>query len=78
MAQCFILLNNGALSKNKRLIAQEQQRLAKSKKKSTTTYANILLGNTKQNKFEDAVNEEIDPPQCLSLRMVGHSFPPGS
>jgi hypothetical protein len=28
--------------------------------------------------MEDAVSEDIDPPLCYNLRMVGHSFPPGS
>lgn len=32
----------------------------------------------KKTKYEEAVNEDIDPPACLNLRMVGHSFPPGS
>jgi hypothetical protein len=32
----------------------------------------------KKNKFEEALNEELDPPTCLNVRLVGHSFPPGS
>lgn len=32
----------------------------------------------KKNKFEEALNEELDPPTCLGIRLVGHSFPPGS
>ena len=37
-----------------------------------------LLSTMKKNKFEEALNEELDPPSCLNLRLVGHSFPPGS
>jgi len=29
-------------------------------------------------KFDEAINEEIDPPHCVNVRMVGHSFAPGS
>lgn len=32
----------------------------------------------KKSKYEEAMTEEIDPPFCLNLRLVGHSFPPGS
>ena len=31
-----------------------------------------------KSKYEDALNEEIDPPLCLAVRAVGHSFNPGS
>jgi len=37
-----------------------------------------LLGNMKKSKYEDAINEDIDPPINYSIRLVGHSFPPGS
>lgn len=37
-----------------------------------------LLSTLKKNKFEEAFNEDLDPPTCLNLRLVGHSFPPGS
>ena len=37
-----------------------------------------LLGSIKKSQYEDAVNEEIDPTICLNVRLVGHSFPPGS
>ena len=40
--------------------------------------AKTLLGSIKKSKFEDAMNEDIDPPVCMSIRLVGHSFPPGS
>lgn len=77
MAQCYVQINNGALSKNKRIIAQMEQKAAKTANKSMTK-TKTLLGSMKKSIWEDAQNEEIDPPQCLSLRMVGHSFPPGS
>lgn len=32
----------------------------------------------KKTRFEDALNEDLDPPTCISIKMVGHSFPPGS
>lgn len=37
-----------------------------------------LLGSIKKSLYEDAVNEEIDPTICINVRLVGHSFPPGS
>jgi hypothetical protein len=37
-----------------------------------------LLGSMKKSKYEDAINEDIDPPICMNVRLVGHSFPPGS
>ncbi len=42
------------------------------------TAGKTLLGSMKATKFEEALNEELDPPTCLNLRLVGHSFPPGS
>lgn len=42
------------------------------------TQGKTLLGSFKKSKYEDAMNEEIDPPTCLNLKLVGHSFPPGS
>ncbi len=73
-------LNNGALSKNKRLIAQEQQKIAKQKmnKSGNMSKTKTLLGSIKKSQYEDAVNEEIDPTICINVRLVGHSFPPGS
>lgn len=48
--------------------------------KGGATMNKTLLGSMKgtRNKYDEALNEELDPPICLSLRMVGHSFPPGS
>lgn len=34
--------------------------------------------STKASKFEESISEEIDPPLCLNLRIIGHSFNPGS
>lgn len=54
---------------------------------STTSYSNTtktqpanktLLGSIKKTKFEEALNEELDPPTVINLRLVAHSFPPGS
>ena len=78
-AQCFITMNNGGISKNKRIIAQEAQKQAKANMtKSSMSKTKTLLGSMKRSKFEDAMNEDIDPPICMNLRLVGHSFPPGS
>jgi hypothetical protein len=45
-----------------------------SKKTGTRT----LLGSIKQSKYLDFTSEDIDPPQCLQVRLMGHSFAPGS
>ena len=37
-----------------------------------------LLGSVKSAKYADWSQEEIDPPVCLSVRLSGHSFAPGS
>jgi len=42
------------------------------------TKTKTLLGSIKKSKYEDAMCEDIDPPVCYNVRMVGHSFPPGS
>lgn len=42
------------------------------------TGGKTLLSSMKKTKYEDAMNEELDPPSCLNLKLVGHSFPPGS
>ena len=42
------------------------------------TAGKTLLGSMKKSKYEEGLHEELDPPTCLSLRLVGHSFPPGS
>ena len=46
--------------------------------RKSMTKGSMMGSMRKTNKFEEALNEEIDPPICLSVRMVGHSFPPGS
>lgn len=45
---------------------------------SKKTGNKTLLGTLKQSKYVDFAYEEIEPPQCLALRMMGHSFAPGS
>lgn len=42
------------------------------------TAGKTLLSSLKKTKFEEALNEDLDPPTCLHVRLVGHSFPPGS
>jgi len=42
------------------------------------TVGKTLLSTMKKTKFEEALNEDLDPPTCLNIRLVGHSFPPGS
>jgi hypothetical protein len=45
---------------------------------TSKTGGKTLLSSLKKNKFEEALNEELDPPSSLNLRLVAHSFPPGS
>ena len=74
-AQCFVQLFNGTENKLRKLETQAKF----SNLTGSNSMRKSLMGTTrKTNKFEDALNEEIDPPLCLALRMVGHSFPPGS
>ena len=47
-------------------------------KSMTMSKTKTLLGSIKKSKWEDAQNEEIDPSICMNIRLVGHSFPPGS
>ena len=35
-------------------------------------------GSLKESKYQESMTEELDPPMCMNLRLVGHSFPPGS
>jgi len=47
--------------------------------KGKTGAGKTLLGSVKSaNKYADWSQEEIDPPVCLSIRLSGHSFAPGS
>lgn len=48
------------------------------KKSKTMGKTKTLLGATKQSKYADYNNEEIDPPVCINLPVCGHSFAPGS
>lgn len=74
MAQCFVQLVNGGSGKTKKM------ELGKTGQSGATakTGGKTLLGSIKKTKFDEALNEELDPPTCLNLRLVGHSFPPGS
>ena len=72
IAQCFIQLVNGCGTKTKRMAAGTLQ------SQTSKTAAKTLLSSMKKNKFEEALNEELDPPACINLRLVAHSFPPGS
>jgi hypothetical protein len=45
---------------------------------SKKTGNKTLLGSLKQSKYFDYSAEEIEPPQCIDLRLMGHSFAPGS
>jgi hypothetical protein len=47
-------------------------------KGATKGAGKTLLGTAKSAKYADWSSEEIDPPQCLSVRISGHSFAPGS
>lgn len=73
---------NGTENKVRRVGMETQGKFSNqtgsnSMRKSMTK--NSMMGSMrKTNKFEEALNEEIDPPVCLNVRMVGHSFPPGS
>lgn len=72
IAQGFISLLNGASNKNKKLLA------ATSVSGKTSKTTKTLLGSIKQKIFEDFNHVDIDPPICMSLRLCGHSFAPGS
>jgi hypothetical protein len=74
MAQCFVQLVNGGTGKTKRM------ELGKTGASGATskTAGKTLLSSIKKTKFEEALHEELDPPTVLNLRLVGHSFPPGS
>lgn len=81
IAQCFVHLINGNEFKTKKLNApqsvSDKLNLSKSAG-SKKTGGKTLLSTIKQSKFVDFGNEELDPPQCLQVRLMGHSFAPGS
>ena len=72
LAQCFVHLLNGNEFKTKQLLAD---RITADKNKTANK---TLLGSMKKSKYVDFNNEEIDPPLCLNVRLLGHSFAPGS
>lgn len=37
-----------------------------------------MIRTTKVSRFEESMSEEVDPPLCLNLRAIGHSFSPGT
>ena len=75
-AQCFIQLLNGMQNKVKKLTMAGTGGPGNFKGSMRAT--KTLLGSLKNTRFQEALNEELDPPACLKLRAVGHSFPPGS
>lgn len=84
MAQCFVTLQNGNHNKMKRLAVQATgsqglgASLQKSLTKKSNTVGKTLLGTAKSAKYADWSSEEIDPTVCVSVRLAGHSFAPGS
>jgi|Transcript_39342 hypothetical protein len=84
IAQCFVTLQNGNHDKMKQLALSQSANLntlgatQRTNKTTTKGAGKTLLGTAKLAKYSDWSSEEIDPPQCLSLRLSGHSFAPGS
>ena len=83
IAQCFVHLINGNEFKTKTLAppkhASEQLALSMARSQiSKKTGNKTLLSSLKQSKFIDFTQEEIDPPVCLQVRLMGNSFAPGS
>jgi hypothetical protein len=72
--QCFVYLHNGNENKIRKIVGDDM-RGAAGLTKTIGSQARNSLGKSK---FEDALNEEIDPPLCMTVRSVGHSFSPGS
>lgn len=70
--QCFVYLYNG----NENKIRRDEDGGNPQGVKSLTKRK--MMRSTKVSKFEESINEEIDPPLCLNLRVIGHSFNPGS
>jgi len=75
LAKCFIQLINGA---------QTRQRNASNINRWLSEHDfkdcwKNSLETIKKTKFERGFKlKDLDPPTCLNLRLVGHSFPPGS
>jgi len=66
-----VYLLNGNESKTRKQEANANpQSVMMTKGKMTRT--------SKASKFEESMYEELDPPLCLNLRCIGHSFNPGS
>ena len=77
MGQCFIHLVNGTNNKVKKM-SMGNTMSGGTQTLNAKTAGKTLLGSMRKKKFEESLNEELDPPTCLNLRLVGHSFPPGS
>lgn len=75
VAQCFTQLLNGTHNKVKKMAMGATATKTAAK---TSVAGKTLLSSIKKTKFEEALNEDLDPPTCMNLRLVGHSFPPGS
>jgi hypothetical protein len=74
-------LQNGNSNKSKKVHQQTLQGIIGGGTKTNTKKANenkTLLGSLKESKYQESMTEELDPPMCMNLRLVGHSFPPGS
>lgn len=69
---------NGTHNKVKKLTMGNTIGAGGSQLQASKTIGKTLLSSLKKTKFEEALNEDLDPPTSLSLRLVGHSFPPGS
>lgn len=52
--------------------------LTKGQSMKSKSVGKTLLGASKAAKYSDWSQEEVDPPICLSVRLSGHSFAPGS
>ena len=83
IAQCFVTLRNGNHGKMKQLAATQTMGRAdtmgaKAASGKSKTAGKTLLGASKSAKYADWSQEEVDPPVCLSVRLSGHSFAPGS
>lgn len=75
LAQCYVHLLNGNQFKTKQLLSDT---VAADSLSRTKTANKTLLGSMKKSKYVDFSSEEVDPPVCLSVRLCGHSFAPGS
>ena len=78
VAQCFVHLLNGGQFKTKKLTSSNKSMTGTNALSKSKTMTKTLLGSMKQSKYIDFGHEDVDPPQCLSVRLCGNSFAPGS